>query len=424
MIHRVKAIALDYRGYGVVKDLGKVGFIKGLLPGEEANIKITTEKKKYFEGVIIELINKSKYRNETNDDYDNNSLSHLDNQKQLTFQVDITLETFLRNGFNDFKANPIIYDENFYNYRNKALFHVINSPFIQLGGFRDGTKSFVEIDELILADELINDILKVLKKYYQENRVYFHDLKSIMIRSNSTEVMVIFITNTTTKIPELLYRPLLNDNRVISIYQNYQDIAHQNLGNQNIFHLKNEFITDKIGPLKFVIYPNSFFQVNHNVTKLAYDYIKTLLKSDDVVIDAYAGMSSIGQYISSKVKQVYSIENDFDSIKSANESIKLNEIKNVEIVAGDFNKEFKNYRRIANTVIVDPPRSGLITTTVESLNNSKIEKIIYMSCNLKTLVRDLKLLTNYTVIEVTPVKMFYQTVEIETIVYLEKNNEN
>lgn len=424
MKHKVKAIALDYRGYGVVKDLGKVGFIKGLLPGEEAIIKITTEKKNYFEGIITELINKSKYRIETNDNYDNNSLSHLDNQKQLTFQVDITLETFLRNGFSDFKTNPIIYDENFYNYRNKALFHVINSPFIQLGGFRDGTKSFVEIDELILADELINDILKVLKKYYQENRVYFHDLKSIMIRSNSTEVMVIFITNTTTKIPELLYRPLLNDNRVISIYQNYQDIGYQNLGNQNIFHLKNEFITDKIGSLKFVIYPNSFFQVNHNVTKLAYDYIKTLLKSDDVVIDAYAGMSSIGQYISSKVKQVYSIENDLDSIKSANESIKLNEIKNVEIVAGDFNKEFKNYRRIANTVIVDPPRSGLITTTVESLNNSKIGKIIYMSCNLKTLVRDLKLLTNYNVIEVTPVKMFYQTVEIETIVYLEKNNEN
>lgn len=73
--------------------------------------------------------------------------------------------------------------------------------------------------------------------------------------------------------------------------------------------------------------------------------IKDYLDIDDIVIDAFAGMSSIGQYISSSVKGVYSIENNTDSVKSAKESIALNNITNIEVVLGDFNKEFTKYQK-------------------------------------------------------------------------------
>ncbi len=416
--YKVKAVALDFRGYGVVKDLGKVGFIKGLLPGEEANIKITKEKKNFFEGEIIDLITKSKYRTDFTLEYDNNSLIHLNNEKQLEFQVDITLETLLRNGIKDFKINDIITDNKYYNYRNKARFIARSNPYILLGGYKEGTNKFLEMDHLIQAEELINEILIILKEHYLQEKVIYKDLNSVIIRTNKTHAMVIFVTNSSKTIPLILYEPLLKDSRVMSIYHQHLERKNDSYHFNNIKNYKQKFILDNIGKYSFVIYPDSFFQVNRDVANLTYKKIKDYLDIDDIVIDAFAGMSSIGQYISSSVKGVYSIENNTDSVKSAKESIALNNITNIEVVLGDFNKEFTKYQKRATTIIVDPPRAGLSSDVIDKINNSKIRKIIYLSCNLRSLVSNLKQLTNYELREVTPVKMFFQTVEMETLTYL------
>ncbi len=421
MEYKVICEKLDYRGYGIVKDLGKVGFIKGLLPNEEAIIKITLDKKNYFEGEIVNLLVRSKDRSNYEILYDNNSLIHLESLKQLDFQKEITLETFIRNGITNFKKEEIIHNDNFFNYRNKALFFIDNNPYLKLGGYKERTNIFQEIDNLKLAEPAINKVLKELNTYYKINNISYDDLSSIVIRSNYLEeVMVIFVTKSKKTIPSLLYKPLLNNEKVVSIYQNYQDSKRRNVGLQNKLIFKEKYLTDKIGEFKFIIYPNSFFQVNRDITYLTYEKIKTLLDEKDIVIDAFAGVSSIGQFVSEKVNKVYSIEIDDDSVMSAKQSIKLNNIKNLEVIKGDFNIEFLKYQDKGNTLIIDPPRQGINNKVIEIVNQSKLDKIIYLSCNLKTLVRDLKLLTNYEVILVTPIKMFYQTVEMETLVYLKK----
>lgn len=411
---------LDFRGYGIVKDLGKVGFIKGLLPGEEAIIKISFEKKNFFEGEIITLLSKSKYRVENVIDYDNSSLIHLDSLKQLEFQDDITIQSFLRNGISNFKQNPIISNDNYYHYRNKALFFVNNNPFIELGGYKEKSKTFQKISSLILAEPLINEILQELQQYYETEKIYYHDLSSIVMRSNGTQAMVIFVTLSKKALPKTIYLPLLDNEKVVSIYQNYRTDEKRNVGFENTLIRKNDHITEKLGDKKFIIYPNSFFQVNRDIAFLTYKHIRSLLSREDTVIDAFAGVSSIGQFVSDKVKTIYSIEIDSDSVKSARESVELNKITNLEIVKGDFNLEFNKYRKKANTLIIDPPRSGINDQVISVINNSNLDKIIYLSCNLRTLVRDIKLLSNYEVIEVTPIKMFYQTVEMETLVYLRR----
>jgi 23S rRNA (uracil1939-C5)-methyltransferase len=274
--HKVKCSELDFRGYGIVKDLGKVGFIKGLLPGEEAIIKINFEKRNFFEGEIIELLSRSKDRSDFEMFYDNNSLIHLENKKQLEFQQDITLQSLLRNGITNFYKSLIIHDDNFYHYRNKALFFVKNNPFIQLGGYKERSRDFQKIDELILVEPTINEILKELNDYYKREKIYCHELSSIVLRSNYLgEVMVIIVTNDKKIIPDIIYRPLLENEKVVSIYQNYKDDATRNVGATSILIAKNDHLIDKIGNLQFIIYPNSFFQVNRNVTLLTYEKIKS-----------------------------------------------------------------------------------------------------------------------------------------------------
>ncbi len=345
MEYKVKCEKLDYRGYGIVKDLGKVGFIKGLLPSEEAIIKVTLDKKNYFEGEIVNLLTRSNDRSNHEILYDNNSLIHLESLKQLYFQKEITLETFIRNGITNFKKEEIIHNKNFFNYRNKALFFVVNDPYLKLGGYKEGSRIFSEIDNLKLVEPAINKVLKELNTYYKLKNIYYEDLSSIVIRSNYLEeVMVIFVTNSKKNIPKELYKPLVDNEKIVSIYQNYKDNEKRNVGSKNVLIAKEKYLIDKIGDFKFVIYPNSFFQVNRDIAYLTYEKIKTLFDGNDIVIDAFAGISSIGQFISKKVKQVYSIEIDDDSVLSAKESIKLNNIKNLEIVKGDFNSEFDKYK--------------------------------------------------------------------------------
>ena len=422
MEYKVKATAIDYRGYGITKDLGKVGFIKGLLPGEIAKIKITREKKNYYEGKVVELLKRSKYRLEEKVTLDNNPLSHLDNAMQLKFQDDITLETLMRAGFRGFKKEPILTDLRYYNYRNRALFHVNLVPYIVLGGYKERSRDFIPIDNLITAEPAINKILNTLNEYYKEKRIICTDLRSISIRSNyKEEVMITFITETDSLIPLELYRFLKDNDKVKSVYQNILDDKKHNFGSKNIHLAKDTYLKDKIGEYNFYLYPNSFFQVNRQVSELAYEKIKDkYLTEEDIVIDAYAGMASIGQYVSHKVHKVYSIESNNESIESAKRSIKENIVTNLTLIQGDVIKEVPRLLKEASAIIFDPPRSGLNEEILNKVNSSNIKKVIYMSCNLKTLQRDLKLLTNYKLVEVTPVKMFFQTVETETIAYLRR----
>lgn len=418
--YKVTCSELDYRGYGVVKNLEKVGFIKNLLPGEEAYIKINFEKRNFFEGEVVELLTRSKFRTDYQDNFDNNSLIHLESQMQLEFQKDITAQTFLRNGITNFKLENILHNDKLFNYRNKALFFVRNNPFLELGGYKKRSRNFQKIDNLILVETPINNILNELNDYYQNERVYCHELSSVVIRSNyQSQIMVIFVTNNQKVLPEIVYKPLLDNPDVVSIYQNYKDSDTRNTGAVSVLIAKNEFLIDSLDGVEYVLYPNSFFQINRDVTADTYKLINNFLDQNDIVIDAFAGISSIGQFVSNKVKQVYSIEIDDDSVKAAKESIIRNQIKNIEVIHGDFNKEFNKVKNKANVLIIDPPRSGINDKVLNIINESKLEKIIYLSCNLKTLVRDLKLLANYDVISVRPIKMFFQTVEMETLVYLE-----
>ncbi|SYV90519.1 tRNA (uracil-5-)-methyltransferase related enzyme [Metamycoplasma alkalescens] len=106
----------------------------------------------------------------------------------------------------------------------------------------------------------------------------------------------------------------------------------------------------------------------------------------------------------------------------AKSNILKNKLKNLEVINDDANDWIvKNAKKI-DLAIFDPPREGLKKQSIEAIIQSKIKKIIYLSCDPKTLVRDLKELinNNYLIKEVIPYDMFPQTHHIETLVLLEK----
>ncbi|MCF0108197.1 MAG: 23S rRNA (uracil(1939)-C(5))-methyltransferase RlmD, partial [Bacilli bacterium] len=181
------------------------------------------------------------------------------------------------------------------------------------------------------------------------------------------------------------------------------------------------FIKDKICDLTFEISPKSFFQVNPIQVEVLYKTALNLIdiNNNNVVLDAYSGVGTIGLIASKNAKKVISVEINKDACRNAIENAKRNNITNIEFYCDDAGKFITNYKDDIDVVIMDPPRSGSDERFLSILLNKKPKQIIYISCGPDTLARDLAYLSNdYDINYVQPVDMFPMTAHVETVVAL------
>ena len=188
--------------------------------------------------------------------------------------------------------------------------------------------------------------------------------------------------------------------------------------------------TDTLSEYKFKISPMSFYQTNPIQTEVLYKKAIEFanLNKNDILCDLYCGIGTIGIFASKYVKKVYGIEIVEQAIEDAKENAKINNIENIEFTCGDVEKVLENLLHenhiTPNAVFVDPPRRGLDDTTINNILNLKPEKLVYISCNPATMVRDLsKLEEKYNIKEIQPVDMFPFTSHIETVTVLTLKNQ-
>jgi 23S rRNA (uracil1939-C5)-methyltransferase len=184
------------------------------------------------------------------------------------------------------------------------------------------------------------------------------------------------------------------------------------------------FISDKIGEYKFRISANSFFQTNtlqaEKLYQTALDFAE--LSGNEIVYDLYSGAGTIAIYVSAKAKQVFAFESVESSIEDAKVNSDLNSISNVQLFNADLYKSFlpiveKNKIPNPDLIIIDPPRSGMHGNTVNDVIKLSPPKIVYVSCNPATQVRDIKLMDDagYKLVKIKPVDMFPHTFHIENV---------
>ena len=139
------------------------------------------------------------------------------------------------------------------------------------------------------------------------------------------------------------------------------------------------------------------------------------------VLDLYCGTGTIGMLVSKYVDSVVGVEVESSSIKSANICKKLNGISNIEFIEGKVEDKIDLFKDI-NSIIVDPPRSGLDVHTIDIIKKLNPKSIVYVSCDPATLARDLNILKEkYNILEVHPVDMFPNTYHVETVCILKRN---
>ena len=208
---------------------------------------------------------------------------------------------------------------------------------------------------------------------------------------------------------------------MVSIIHNFNpDNTNVVLGKKSKVIFGEDFIRDEINGIFFKISHRSFYQVNPIQTEAL--YAKALeyadLSPNDTVIDAYCGIGTIGLSAAKYVKTMLGVDVVKQAIIDANDNAKNNRITNAKFVCGKAEEQilhWKNYN--VDLLFVDPPRKGCDKIFLETVASMKIPKLVYISCNVSTLARDLNYLQSkgYQVLEVTPFDMFPQTTHIETV---------
>ncbi len=197
------------------------------------------------------------------------------------------------------------------------------------------------------------------------------------------------------------------------------------LGSKNETIYGDGYIYDKLDGYIFKISPMSFYQVNPIQTEKLYNLAiqKAELTGSETVFDLYCGIGTIGIFAAKHAKEVYGIEIVPEAIKDAKQNAKLNDLHNMQFFAGDVEELLfdliDNKKIRPDVVFVDPPRKGLDGKTINNIIKVSPKRVVYISCNPATLVRDLKLLEdNYEILEIQPVDMFPFSNHIESIAVL------
>ncbi len=399
----VKITDLDFQGRGIARIDNVVTFVDNALKGENVEIEITKKSKKFNEAKVLNIKKKSNKRVEPLCPYyqicGGCDLMHMDYQSQLEFKKEKVKTTLKKFANISPKIEAIIPSDEIFNYRNKITFHVSNN----IGFFEKNTNDFVKIDKCLICDSNINKLIKKLKKLELE---YITNI-TIRVSKMTLEKMIIIeaTKNIDTKILD----------KSGSIYLKIKDKYIHKSGNKNIAEKMNDYV--------FYISPSSFFQVNTLQAIKLYDKVKEYasLTGNENVLDLYCGTGTIGIYLSNQAKKVYGIEINEDAIKDANYNKKVNSIKNIEFYALNANQFLTKVKDDIDVLIVDPPRSGLDKRTINSILKLNPSKIIYVSCDVATLARDLNILKeNYNILKVTPVDMFPNTCHCESVCILER----
>lgn len=441
----VDIIDNGFEGEGIAKIDSFTIFIPNAIKGEKIKILIVKVLSSHAFGKIIEIISSSKDRVEndcaTYQRCGGCNLRHIRYKETLKIKQNSVQSLVNKTLKNKIEVQPVLGMENPYHYRNKAQYPIgINKkgePVI--GVFANRTHEIIPIHTCFIQNQKTEEIAKFIFDYIVKNKISIYDEKTgkglirhivtkIGIKTN--EVMCILVINgkEVPKEKELVTEITKHFPEVKTIVKNI-NTKNTNviLGQENINLYGKGYIKDRLGEYTFKISPLSFYQVNPVQAERLYQIgvEAAEITKQDVVFDLYCGIGTISLFMSKYAKKVYGIEIVKEAIDMAKENAKLNQVDNVEFIAGDVEKILDKLihieKIIPDIVMVDPPRKGLDNKSIENILTIKPKRIVYISCNPATLVRDLAKLENlYEVKSVKPVDMFPFTSHVEccSVLYL------
>ncbi len=456
--------ALGSNGEGIIKDDGTVIFVPFTLIGEKVRYKVLKVTSKCAYGKVLEVITPAEIRVRSKCPVFGKcggcQLQHVRYQNQLKIKEENIASCFKKIANLDVKVQPTVKGDDQFRYRNK-----LQLPVCDLGGetvigfYAENSHRVVPIDDCIINAFWTKDVILAFKQYIKEFNVKGYnernnsgELREITVKDIKGNLIItavvlndsirgvdrlIEIIKSNVKLPFSLYLNV-NDKQTNVIYGNNFKLIYGNAG----------YLNEMLG-VKFKIGVQSFMQVNDSVCAKLYAAVKDAVSadSDTTVIDAYSGAGVMTAILAKTAKKAIGIEIVKEAVELANKLASQNNLsykmsnylgKCEEILPDIIRKEKENGAKI--TLVLDPPRKGCDIKVVDSIINSDIDKIVYVSCKPSSLARDIGLLIGtlevingeikrvlepkirYEIKLIKPFDMFSQTKHVETLVCLQRKN--
>ena len=436
---KVIATCIDYTydGMGIVKVDGFCLFVKNLLLNEVAEIVVTKLQKDYGYGKVLRLLETSSERVQPKcslfPQCGGCQLQHFSAKHQAEFKKRMVQQAISHIGKLTIAVNDVLSMSEPWKYRNKMQVPVQakEDGSSVIGFYRTHSHVILQLTNCEIQSEIANQIVKTIQELMDmyQNASYFRHLL-LKTQEQTQEVMVVFITMQ-KEVPHLddMVQQLVNTYPMIcSLLQNVNGKdTNVILSDEEYLLYGRDYVVGKLQEFQFHISSHSFFQINPVQTEVLYETAVRLANIDATckVADVYCGVGTITMFLAKYAKEVIGIEIVPQAIENAKENARNNGITNVSFMCGDAKtctQQLVKEGHQMDVAVVDPPRKGCDTTTLDCLIEMGPKRIVYVSCNPSTLARDLRYLEDrhYQTQVVQPVDMFPQTYHVETVAVLEK----
>ncbi len=438
---------MEFGGTGKTNIDGLELSYKGGITGQKLKILIKKVRKTKAEGKILSVLEKSAIETAPTCPHygicGGCSMLSVPYNEQINIKKKQLLELFKEAGHTEVSDLDVLSSPSPYEYKNKMEFTFGDKEKggeLMLGMHAKNSPMTIEyVHSCMIVDEDYRKIIVATTEFFRKQnlphyKVLPHEgyLRHLVVRKgkNTGDIQVNIVTTSQLEFDMNTYAAILTnlnfDGQINSILHTINDSLSDAVIPEkvNILYGVMDF-EDIILDKKFIISPFSFFQTNTHGAEVLYTAVKDMIgDKKDIIFDLYSGTGTIGITISDKANKVVGIEIIEEAVKAANQNIKINNITNCEFITGDVATQVSKISDNPELILLDPPRAGIHPKAIGDILSFNAEEIIYISCNPKALMIDLKIFKNagYEIKKVVGVDMFANTPHVETIVCLQKKS--
>lgn len=439
---------MEFPNKGIGYLNGQKVFVKHAFPGQVIQVSVKP-KKNNLEGKLISLIKNAP--GETEPACPESGLcggcayQRISYGDEILLKERLVLDLLEKSQIKDFEYLGIIPSPVSCGYKNKMEFSF--GDFTKDGELELGMRkrnSYYEVvtpvNCNIIDDDYKKILLCVLRYFRAKNESFYHksthvgSLRHLVIRKAAFtgEILVNIVTSSSLASELALLCSDLTDlelsGAIRGILHTVNDCVADTVKPERVSCLYgSDFIYENLLGLKFKITPFSFFQTNSYGAEKLYETVRefVLTSGGETVFDLYSGTGTITQIISGHAGNVTGVEIVPEAVDSARSNADLNGIKNCSFMCGDVLDKLAELTGNPGLIILDPPREGVHPKALSKIAQFNASKIIYISCNPVTLVRDLAGFkqAGYLVDRIKLCDLFPRTYHVETVVLL-SNAEN
>ena len=427
---------LAFGGAGVARTDGYVVFVTGAVPGDRVRAVIGKRKRAYAEARAIEILEPGPDRIAPVADHPGAPWQILSYERQLEVKQAQAQDALRRIGkLEGFAMEPIVPAVSQWRYRNKLEYSFGADASGELVcGFHAAGRwdEIVPVADCLLASEPANAAREQIVSWCRAQGLSAYDrrsgegfLRNLVVREGrrTNALQVRLVTSRGLLDRDSLTRA--GEGLDGLLWTRVDSVAETTQGGETELLAGSDRFEDVLGGMRFEISAQAFFQTNtemaERLCQVAIEYAAPV--GFERVYDLYCGIGTIGLLMSPRVAEVWGLELVPEAISDAIANARANEVDNAHFFAGDVRLALRDLTERAgrpDTLVVDPPRSGLSQKVVRRMIEAAPSRIVYVSCNPTTLAPNAAQLVEagYTLERVRPVDMFPQTPHIECVAEL------